>query len=99
MTGAAWLLGGFVPMFAPGRSRGLSLPLAGVGSLVLSVKMEVLGEKPLAVYSELVSWCTGGFCVEGVSQLEYPSQVCREQVQLPPAPGQILRSAHKFSQT
>lgn len=30
-----------------------------------------------ATYSELVSWCTGGFCVEGVSQLEYPSQVCK----------------------
>lgn len=67
MIGVAWFLGGFVFMFALGRSRGLFLFLVGVGSLVLLVKMEVLGEKLLVVYLELVFWCIGGFCVEGVS--------------------------------
>lgn len=72
-------------------------PLLG-GSLVLSVKMEVLGEEPLAAYSELVSWCTGGFCVEGVSW-SIKVRCAEEQAQLPPVPAQILESAHKFSQT
>lgn len=62
---------GFVPMLAPGVEA-CPLLLVGVGSLVLSVKMEVLGEK--ANWLPIQSWfpgATGGPALEesaGVSK-------------------------------
>lgn len=64
---------------------------AGVGSLVLSVDMEVVGEK--ASWLPIQSWfpaVTGGFCVEESAEVSKIKRV-EQKVKLPPAPVQILQ--------
>lgn len=100
MTGAVWLrVRGLFPCLHQEGVEAYSLPLTGVGSLVLSVKMEVLGEKPTGRLFR------AGFLVPQVgSVLKESAGVSKSNVQrnkysflLPPF--QILGSAHKFSQT
>lgn len=100
MTGAVWLrVRGLFPCLHQEGVEAYSLPLAGVGSLVLSVMMEVLGEKPTGCLFR------AGFLVPQVgSVLKESAGVSKSNVQrnkysflLPPF--QILGSAHKFSQT
>lgn len=100
MTGAVWLrVRGLFPCLHQEGVEAYSLPLAGVGSLVLSVTMEVLGEKPTGRLFR------AGFLVPQVgSVLKESAGVSKSNVQrnkysflLPPF--QILGSAHKFSQT
>lgn len=77
MTGAVWLrVRGLFPCLHQEGVEAYSLPLAGVGSLVLSVTMEVLGEKPTGRLFR------AGFLVPQVGsvlkeQLEYQNQMCR----------------------
>lgn len=86
MTGAVWLrVRGLFPCLHQEGVEAYSLPLAGVGSLVLSVTMEVWEKSRLAAFQSWLPGATGGFCVEGISW-SIKIKCAEEQVQLPPAP-------------
>lgn len=86
MTGAVWLrVRGLFPCLHQEGVEAYSLPLAGVGSLVLSVTMEVWEKSQLAAFQSWLPGATGGFCVEGISW-SIKIKCAEEQVQLPPAP-------------